>query len=113
MNELSVSVLEDIETASYAIAQEATAYYWDWRNRKIYIPIQALRAMGRRYLYLRDADDLRPLEVYEFGRLYAFFCLVYPPDGELPSPAGIAIDFCNILSLGTPISEALHGGGGE
>lgn len=113
MNELTASVLEDIETASYAIAQEATAYYWDWRNKKIYIPTSALKAMGRRYLHLRDARELYPVEVYEFGRLYAFFSLVYPPDGDIPSPAGISIDFCNLLSRGLPISKSISSGGGE
>jgi len=97
MNDLSVSVLDDIERVSYEIARQAKQHFDDWKAGKVYIPTSGLRAMGRRYLYLRDVADLRPLEVYEFGRLYAFFCLVYPPDGEIPSAAGLAIDFCNLL----------------
>lgn len=99
MTELSVSVLEDIERASYELSRQATEFFNDWKSGKVYLPKSALRAMGRRYLVLRDTDELRPLEVYEFGRLYAFFCLVYPPDAELPTVAGMAIDFCNLLIL--------------
>jgi len=97
MTELSVSVLDDIERASYEISRQAQEFFNDWKSGKVYVPNSALRAMGRRYLVLRDLENLRPLEVYEFGRLYAFFCLVYPPDGEIPSVAGMAIDFCNLI----------------
>lgn len=97
MSNLHVSVLDDIETASYEIAKQATQYFQDWKAGKVYISPSALRAMGRRYLTLRDAESLRPLEVYEFGRLYAFFCLAYPPDGELLSVVDIAIDFSNLM----------------
>jgi hypothetical protein len=99
MTELSVSVLDDIERAAYDIARQAQDFYADWRAGKVYISVPALRAMGRRYLTLRDAENLRPLEVYEYGRLYAFFCCVYPPDGEIPTTAGMAIDFCNLITL--------------
>jgi hypothetical protein len=102
MYQLQASLLDDIEKASYEVARQATEFFNDWKAGKVYIPVQALRAMGRRYLYLRDNDNLLPLEVYEFGRLYAFFCLVYPPDGELPSVAAIAIDFCNLINLPSP-----------
>ena len=98
MHKLSVSLIDDIEKSSYTIAQQAVDFFNDWKAGKVYIPMQALRAMGRRYLYLRDAQDLRPLEVYEFGRLFAFFSLVYPPDGDIPSVAGLAIDFCNLIN---------------
>ena len=97
MAELSASVLDDIERASYQIAKQAQEFYNDWKAGKVYIPRSALKAMGKRYLYLRDCENLRPLEVYEFGRLYAFFCLVYPPDGEILSPTAIAIDFSNLM----------------
>jgi len=97
MNNLNASVLDDIEIASYEIAKQATQHFNDWKSGKVYIPLAALRAMGRRYLALRETESLLPLEVYEFGRLYAFFCLVYPPDGELLSPAAIAIDFSNLM----------------
>lgn len=99
MKQLTASVLDDIENASYNIAQQAVDYFNDWKAGRVYIPIRAMQAMGRRYLYLRDAEDLRPLEVYEFGRLFAFFSLVYPPGGEIPSVPGIAIDFCNLLNM--------------
>lgn len=99
MYQLNASVIEDIEKASYEIAYRTVEYFHDWKAGKVYIPKSALRAMGRRYLYLRDKDDLRPLEVYEFGALFAFFSLLYPPDGDIPSVAGLAIDFCNLLVL--------------
>ena len=97
MYQLTESLLEDIERVSYQIAQEAKQYFDDWQAGKVYIPQPALKAMGKRYLALRDAENLRPLEVYEFGRLYAFFCQLYPADGFDLTPAGIAIDFCNLL----------------
>lgn len=96
MDKLPNSLLQDIDQASYEIARQARQYFDDWKSGKVYIPMPALRAMGRRYLHLRDVQNLLPLEVYEFGRLYAFFCLVYP-DGELPSLAVIAIDFSNLI----------------
>jgi hypothetical protein len=102
MYQLEASLLDDIEKASYEIARQTKDFFQDWKAGRVYIPVQALRAMGRRYLHLRDCDDLLPLEVYEFGRLYAFFCLVYPPDGELPSVADIAIDLCNLINLPSP-----------
>jgi hypothetical protein len=105
MTELSVSVLDDIERTAYDIARQAREFFDDWKAGRIYIPVAGLRAMGRRYLYLRDAENLKPLEVYEFGRLYAFFCLVYPPNGELPSVAAVAIDFCNLVNTTPPLSK--------
>ena len=97
MTRLTESLLEDIEQVSYTIAQEAIQYFHDWQAGKVYIPQPALKAMGKRYLHLRDLEDLRPLELYEFGRLYAFFCQLYPPDGFDLTAAGIAIDFCNLV----------------
>lgn len=99
MKELNASVIEDIELASWEIARQTKTYFEEWQAGKVYISKSALRAMGRRYLYLRDAENLRPLEVYEFGRLYAFFCLLYPPDGDIFSAADIAVDFCNLLVM--------------
>ena len=99
MYQLEASLLDDVERTSYEIARQATEFFNDWKSGKVYVPKSALRAMGRRYLVLRDLENLRPLEVYEFGRLYAFFCLVYPPDGEIPTVPGIAIDFCNLINL--------------
>jgi hypothetical protein len=99
MSNLSPSVIEDIERASYEIARRSSEYFYDWKAGKVYIPMSALRAMGRRYLYLRDTDNLLPLEVYEYGALFAFFSLMYPPDGEIPTVAGMAIDFCNLLVM--------------
>lgn len=97
MAELNESLLEDIERVSYQIAREAKQYFDDWQAGKVYIPEPAIKAMGRRYLDLRDRPSLLPLEVYEFGRLYAFFAQMYPHDGFDLTPAGIAIDFCNLL----------------
>ena len=97
MYQLDASVIDDIEKASYEIAQRVAVYFQDWKAGRVYIPKSALRAMGRRYLYLRDVQELRPLEVYEFGALFAFFSLMYPPDGDIPSVPGVAIDFCNLL----------------
>lgn len=97
MSELTESLLEDIERVSYQIAQEARQYFNDWQAGKVYIPEPALRAMGRRYIALRDQAELLPLELYEFGRLYCFFCHVYPADGYDLTSAGIAIDFCNLV----------------
>lgn len=97
MYNLNASVIEDIERASYEIADRVANYFQDWKAGRVYIPKSALRAMGRRYLYLRDVQELRTLEVYEYGALFAFFSLMYPPDGEIPSVAGMAIDFCNLL----------------
>jgi hypothetical protein len=102
MTKLSASLLDDIEQTSYEIARQAREYFNDWKAGKVYIPVAALRAMGRRYLYLRELADLRSLEVYEFGRLYAFFCLAYPPDGEILSDAAIAIDFSNLMIMRSP-----------
>ena len=99
MYNLSASVIDDIEKASYEIASRSAEYFRDWKAGRVYIPMSALRAMGRRYLYLRDTQDLLPLEVYEYGALFAFFSLMYPPDGEIPSVPGMAIDFCNLLIL--------------
>ena len=102
MQNLPASVLEDIEKSSYEIARRVKQHFDAWQAGEVYIPKSALRAMGRRYLALRDRDDLRPLEVYEFGALYAFFCLMYPPDGEIPSVASLAIDFCNLVNTHSP-----------
>ena len=97
MPKLSESLLEDIERVAYEIADQEIAYFNAWQRGEVYIPQPALRAMGRRYLTLRDAENLLPIEVFEFGRLYAFFCQLYPPDGFDLTTAGIAIDFCNLL----------------
>jgi len=102
MYQLDASVIDDVEKASYEIARRVKQHFDAWQAGEVYIPNSALRAMGRRYLSLRDRDDLRPLEVYEFGALYAFFCLVYPPDGEILSVASLAIDFCNLLNNHSP-----------
>jgi len=112
MKRLDASAHEDIVRDSYELAQQARLVFEEYQAGRIYIPRSALKAMGRRYLHLRDADDLSMLEVYEFGRLYAFFSLLYPVHGELPSPADTAVDLCNLLSLDLPISKSLHGGGG-
>lgn len=102
MYQLEASLLDDVERASYEIARQATEFFNDWRAGTVYIPKSALRAMGRRYLVLRDTENLRPLEAYEFGRLYAFFHLLYPPDGGFQSVAELAIDFCNLINLPSP-----------
>jgi hypothetical protein len=102
MYQLEASLIDDIEKASYEVARQAVEFFNEWKSGKVYIPVQALRAMGRRYLVLRDCENLTPLEVYEFGRLYAFFCLLYPPNGELLSVAAIAIDFCNLINNPSP-----------
>ena len=112
MNNLSASVMQDIEDSSYALAQQAIELFQEWKAGKYYIPKPALRAMGRRYLKLRDKEVMSLAEVYEFGRLYAFFCLVYP-DGDLPSPADIAVDFYNVLACGLPISATISSGAGD
>jgi len=109
---LDASLHEDIVRDSYELAQRARRLYDEWRAGRVYIPKGALKAMGRRYLFLRDAPDLTVLEVYEFGVLYAFFSLLYPVNGEIPSPADTAVDLCNLLTLDFPISSSLHGGGG-
>lgn len=97
MSELNVSLLDDIESTSYEIARQAVEYFNDWKCGRVYIPKPALRAMGRRYIALREMVDMKPLELFEFGRLFAFFAQMYPPDGEIPSTAGIAIDFSNLM----------------
>jgi hypothetical protein len=102
MQNLPASVLEDIEKSSYEIARRVTEYFNAWKAGEVYIPKSALRAMGRRYLFLRDGEDLSAVEVYEFGALYAFFCLMYPPDGEIPTVASMAIDFCNLINTPSP-----------
>jgi hypothetical protein len=113
MNNLSASLHQDVVTHSRQLAQEAKDLFDGFRSGRVYIPRAALRAMGRRYLHLRGKDDLNMLELFEFGRLYGFFALLYPPDGDIPSPADIAIEFCNLLSMGLPVSASVHGGGGE
>ena len=105
MDNLSASVIDDIEKASYEIARQAVEHFNDWKAGRVYISQAALRAMGRRYLYVRDLSEPSIHEVYEFGRLYAFFCMMYPPNGEIPSVAGIAIDFCNVLNIPSPGEE--------
>lgn len=101
MYKLDASVIDDIETASFVISKQAVAHYNDWKAGKVYISRSALRAMGRRYLYLRDREELLPLELWEFGRLFAFFSLAYPAD-DIPSAAAIAIDFCNLINSPSP-----------
>jgi hypothetical protein len=112
MARLDASLHDDIVRDSYELATQAKQRFEDWRAGRVYIPKAALRAMGRRYLHLRDREDLSLVEVYEFGRLFAFFALVYPPDGDIPSPADVAIDFCNLLSTGLPISAPVSVGEG-
>lgn len=90
------SLLDDIEKMSYVLAQQAVEYYRQWEAGEVKIGKFALRAMARRYMTLRELQTLKPLEVWEFGRLFAFFALVYP-DGEDNSPAALAIDFCNLM----------------
>lgn len=99
MYQLEASLLDDISKVAYHMVEEVKNFFNLWKSGEIYIPKPALRAMGRRYLALRDAPELTIQQVYEFGRLYAFFCLLYPPDGEIPSVAGMAIDYCNLLTL--------------
>jgi len=99
MYELVESLLEDLDKVAYHMAGEVREYFELWKSGKVYIPKSALRAMARRYLALRDAPQLTLPQVYEFGRLYAFFCLAYPPDGELLSNADMAIDFYNLMTL--------------
>jgi hypothetical protein len=99
MYELQSSLLDDFSKVAYHMVEEVKNFYELWKSGKVYIPLSALRAMGRRYLVLRDAPELTMQQVYEFGRLYAFFCLMYPPDGDIPTVAGMAIDYCNLLTL--------------
>ncbi len=99
MYELQESLLDDFSKVAYHTVEEVKNFFELWKSGKIYIPKAGLRAMGRRYLTLRDAETITIQEVFEFGRLYAFFCLMYPPDGEIPSVAGMAIDYCNLLTL--------------
>jgi len=88
----------DIELLSYQLAKQAHDHFKACQAGKAYIPKPALRAMGRRYLLLRDRDDLTQLEICEWGRLYAFFALVYAPLGDIPDTAELAIDFCNLVN---------------
>jgi hypothetical protein len=99
MPELDVSLLDDFDKVAYHVVEEVRNFFELWKSGKVYIPKSALRAMGRRYLALRDTEQITMQQVYEFGRLYAFFCLLYPPDGEMPTVAGMAIDYCNLLTL--------------
>lgn len=99
MYELESSLLDDFSKVSYRMVEEVRNFFNLWKGGNVYIPQSALRAMGRRYIALRDAPELTIQQVYEFGRLYAFFCLLYPPDGEILSVADMAIDFCNLLTL--------------
>lgn len=94
MSDLNVSLLDCIDDASYQIAKEVKEVFDLWKSGKLYIPKPALRAMGRRYLVLRDRDLTIP-ELYEFGRLFCFFALVYPAPGDIPSAAAAAVDFYN------------------
>lgn len=109
MNNLSESLLQDITRDSYELAKQAKEFFESWQEGKVYIPKSALRAMGRRYLSLRDKPSLSVLELYEFGRLFAFFSLLYP-DGEIPSPADVAVTYCNLLACGLPLSKSLVSG---
>ena len=108
MNTIYDQMVQD----SYELARQAKQYFDDWQAGRVYIAKPALRAMGRRYLYLRDKSEMTMLELYEFGRLYAFFALLYP-DGDLPSPADTAVEFCNLLSGKFAIAASLVSGGGE
>ncbi len=99
MDELKESVLDDFSKVAYQVVDEVKTFFNLWKAGKVYIPKGALKAMGWRYLALRDTPELTESQVYEFARYYAFFCLMYPPDGEIPSIAGMAIDCCNLLTL--------------
>lgn len=104
MYRLKPSLIEDIEKTSYELARQSVEYFNDYKAGRVYIPKSALRVMGRRYLMLRDREDLSLVELCEFGRLYAFFCLMYP-NGEEFTVAGIAIDFCNLINATPPPVE--------
>lgn len=104
MYRLEASLLDEVEKVSYDLVRQSTEYFNDYKAGRVYIPRSALRAMGRRYLVLRDQDNLSLLELCEFGRLYAFFCLMYP-NGEVFTVAGIAIDFCNLVNATPPLVE--------
>ncbi len=99
MYELSESLLDDYSKVAYHLTEEVKNFFNLWKSGEIYIPRPALLAMRRRYLFLRDLETITMPQVYEFGRLYAFFCLMFPPDGEVPSSASIAIDYFNLLTL--------------
>ena len=94
----NVNGMDEIEQVSYELARQARHHFEAWRSGKFYIPRPALRAMGRRYLWLRSQPSLIMLELCEFGRLYAFFALVYAPFGELQDQSQLAIDFCNLVN---------------
>lgn len=102
------SMLLRIDEEAFQLAQQVQQFFTAWKAGEIYIPKAALRAMGRRYLVLRDNDDLTMQELYEFGRLYAFFCLMYPPNGDIVTPGAIAIDFSNLIieRVNTPSPSA-------
>lgn len=102
MYQLQPNTIDHIEEASFEIAKQVSDYFKTWRAGLVYIPRSALRAMGRRYLTLRDRDDLSMAEVFEFGRLYAFFALVYGANGETVTAAEIAVDFCNLINTSPP-----------
>jgi hypothetical protein len=113
MSDIPASVLDELEqTASY-IATQTRIYFDQWRRGEVYIPKPALRAMARRYFVLRDQIELTVAEGQEFMRLYAWFCLTFPPDGHLPSPTDTAVDCLNLLLAGLPVSERIYSGGGD
>lgn len=89
---------DDVLKAIYQQADAVRQYYEQWHAGQAYIPKPALRAMGRRYLSLRDRDDLSEVEWYEFGRLYAWFALLYAPFGDIPDTSDLAIDFYNLAN---------------
>lgn len=103
---------DEIVTHAPTLALQARQLFDEWKSGQFYIPRPALRAMGRRYMALRDKPTLTMIELFEFGRLYGFFALVYPEGLELPSPSAVAVDFCNLFSTGLPIGETLSVGEG-
>lgn len=98
MSEHTESMTDDVLQAVYYAADAVRAHYESWKAGQAYIPKPALRAMGRRYLTLRNRDDLSAAEWYEFGRLYAWFSLLYASFGDVPDTADLAIDFCNLVN---------------
>lgn len=104
MYHLEHSLIDEIEKTSYELSRQAMEHFNNYKAGRVYIPPSALRAMGRRYLKLRDRENLSMVDLCEFGRLYGFFCLMYP-NGENFTVAGIAIDFCNLINATPPLVE--------
>jgi hypothetical protein len=102
MSQITDTQITDLELSAYQIADLVRSHFVNWQNGHAYIPRSALRAMGRRYLVLRDLDELTEGELYEFGRLYAWFALMYAPFGDLPQVPDLAVDFCNLVNSPPP-----------